>query len=413
MSSSYTIVTGDTFETISRKVYGVENHADLIRDANPGLADPLPLNFVIVIPDNPNDPKDRNRFLGAASPDELVLEINNERYRFWEKISITRSIDAIDQISVTAPFEPDNDLFRQSFVPFSYNPVRMGVGDEPVFTGTMVAVKPSMTTDKRIVTASCYSLPGVLADCTASSNSWPLEFAQGTTLRTIVERLCRPFGIGVDFFDVPDFTLSKSVSLNVGKKVLEFIVDLARQFDLVVASSPDGNLLFRRSNQDIFPQAEFVEGERPLINVVPNFNEQNYYSHITGLQPEFIGIPGARYTRANPHLRGVSRPFTFGIPDSDGGDIKTTVDGKMGRMFANAISYNVTIPTWRNPRGVLWGPNTFVALDYPSAMIYGRYEFLIRKVVFEAEGNSRVANLELVLPGVFNGRLPERLPWQE
>jgi prophage tail gpP-like protein len=235
----------------------------------------------------------------------------------------------------------------------------------------------------------------------------------GVTLKTVADRLARPFGIQTDFFDVPSVKFEKDVSLNVGKKILDFLVELAAQHDIVIGSSQDGKLLFRKSNEDVFAQAEFIEGQRPLVSVVPNFDEQNYFSHVTGLQPETLGIPGAKYTRSNPHLKGVSRPFTFGVPDTIGADVKTSVDAKMGRMFASAVSYTVTVPTWRNPRGVLWGPNTYVALDYPSAMIYGRYEFLIRSVTFEADAESRSATLELVLPGVFNGKIPSRLPWQE
>ena len=39
--SEYTVVTGDTFELISRKRYGVETNADLIKSANPDAVEPL------------------------------------------------------------------------------------------------------------------------------------------------------------------------------------------------------------------------------------------------------------------------------------------------------------------------------------------------------------------------------------
>ena len=41
MSTTYKILPGDTFEIISRKVYGVETKASIIAGANPGLSEPF------------------------------------------------------------------------------------------------------------------------------------------------------------------------------------------------------------------------------------------------------------------------------------------------------------------------------------------------------------------------------------
>lgn len=49
MPISYKVVQGDTFDRISRKVFGVETKADLIQKANPGVAF-LTQGLVITIP---------------------------------------------------------------------------------------------------------------------------------------------------------------------------------------------------------------------------------------------------------------------------------------------------------------------------------------------------------------------------
>jgi hypothetical protein len=46
-------------------------------------------------------------------------------------------------------------------------------------------------------------------------------------------------------------------------------------------------------------------------------------------------------------------------------------------------------------------------------MIYSSYNFLIRKVSFDKTNDSESAILTLIIPGTFEGTIPERLPWDE
>jgi prophage tail gpP-like protein len=81
-------------------------------------------------------------------------------------------------------------------------------------------------------------------------------------------------------------------------------------------------------------------------------------------------------------------------------------------MFASMAAYTVeNLPTWRDPRGQLWAPNTTLRLIAPSAMIYTEQEFLIRDVVLRQDDESLTASLGLALPGAFSGETPESLPW--
>lgn len=83
-------------------------------------------------------------------------------------------------------------------------------------------------------------------------------------------------------------------------------------------------------------------------------------------------------------------------------------------MFGNMVSYVVEgIPTWRDPKGNLWRPNTTITLKAPEAMIYRETEFLIRNVTLRQDAQSKTATLGLVLPGAFSGETPSRLPFEE
>jgi len=145
--------------------------------------------------------------------------------------------------------------------------------------------------------------------------------------------------------------------------------------------------------------------------VSPFFSPQQYYSHITGLESVLVGTSGSQYTVRNPYLAGVIRPHTFKSPDTQGGTVQDSVRAKAGRMFGNMAAYGVQVSTWRDPSGALWRPNTTVVLNAPGAMVYSDYEFVVRSVRFDRTGDNESAELDLVLPGSFSGKIPEALPW--
>lgn len=411
MSTTYKTVAGDTFASIARKQYGSELQALLVQQANPGLAEPIPVGTFVTTPTEAGAVQNATAQGRTDGPNEVALLINGQRFRFWTDMSITLSIDAMASVEFTAPFEPESREFRDAFRPFSYAPVVVTVGGDPLFTGTMLTPTPSVTDTGVAVSVSCYARPAVLDDCTAPASAFPLEF-NGQALPEIAKTLCAPFGFSVTFEGMPGPAFER-VALDPKTSVLPFLAELAKQRALVMTSSPGGDLAFPSITKAGSPVAQLREGVPPLLSVAPQFAPQDYYSHVTGLESVALGGSGSQFTVKNPHLPGVVRPKTFGGPDVEGGDIKTATESKSGRMFGNMVAYTIAVPTWRDPLGRLWAPNTTLVLEAPSAMIYRPYEFLVRRVTLTRNEDAEAAELELVLPGSFSGETPEVLPWQE
>jgi len=233
----------------------------------------------------------------------------------------------------------------------------------------------------RSISASCYSLPGILNDCTPPASSFPLEFNdQG--LKEIVATIVSPFGINVNF-QGDQGAIFERVASEPGKKVLTFLIELAKQRNLILSDDPRGKLVVWQSVDAGNPVAQFEQGSTPLLSVTPTFNAQDYYSDLTGIESTIVGLQGSQFTVKNPLLSGVIRPFIFTVPDVVDSTIKAAVEAKTGRMFGNLVSYSIRVDTWRDPSGDLWEPNTTVTLLAPDAMIYTNYEFIIRSVTFE------------------------------
>lgn len=409
MSTTFRAGTGDTFESVARKVYGDERRARTIAQANPGVQEPIPPGTVLSVPPAPGAPTDKAAQAPTNTANEVALLIDGTRFRFWSDLRLTRSLDAMDTVEFSAPFEADAPGFRETFRPFSFKALDVTVGGSPLFTGTLVGVMPELANDQKTIGVSGYSRPGVLNDCTAPASAYPIEF-NGLDLKAIAAALCEPFGLGV-VFDGPVGSAFERAAVEPGGNVLSFLSDLARQRALVVSSTATGELLFQQSVEPGAPVAVLRQGASPVLGVTPSFSPQQYYSHITGLEAVRVGTQGSQFTVRNPHLAGVVRPMTFSAPDVEGGDIADAVRAKTGRMYGNMAAYSVPVSTWRDPQGDLWRPNTTVTLEAPGAMVYSAYEFVIRSVQFSRDGGSESAELDLVLPGSFSGQTPEAMPW--
>lgn len=363
--------------------------------------------------------------------EKIGLKIGPNDFAFWSDVEITRSIDTFSAVGFNAPFEPDRQDFRITFQPFTFKTCELSVGGEKLFTGYIVPVDPQIEPNAKRVAVSAYGKPGVLEDCDPPASAYPLEFS-GLTLLEIARQICEPFGLTAlmsdDVEDVQPFVATKArigprggrgkrgskfarVALEPGDDAKGFLTTLAQQRGLVIRDTPDGDLIFVDSANATGPVANFTYGEAPLVSVKPSFKPQTYYSEITAFTPPRKGKDGWRFTVKNPFLTDVVRPHSFKVTDADGPDGAAAAVAKLGRMFASMVSWELELPTWRTPDGALWEPNTTITLLAKEAMIFRPTELLIRSVTLRQNGDAESATLEVVLPGAFDGIVPDRLPW--
>ncbi len=365
-------------------------------------------------------------------PEKVDVLIDDKFFGFWNNIEITQSIDTFSSCKFSAPFEqnklnvePSRHEFRKTFQPFSFKPLVVLLHLEPLFTGTMVGVDPKIDAVSRIVEVTGYATPGVLCDCTApvafgkrkrsrkQEGAIPLEFNK-LDLRQISTSLCLPFEIDAVFRSDPGAPFDR-VAIKVDEKIHTFLAELAKQRNLVITDTERGELLFWQSVSAGKPVARFVAGESPLTSVSASFSPQEYYSEITGFAPAIHKKAGSRYTYQNPFLPPPAfRPMSCSFDDTEKGDAPEATRAKVGRMFANMASFKIEgIPTWRDPKGNIWRPNTTITLLAPDCMVYRETELLIRSVTLRQFSGEVSASLELCLPGAFSGEIPEVLPWQD
>lgn len=355
--------------------------------------------------------------------DVVDVEIKGRSWRHWDDLEVHLGLDAHPSVGFSAPFEPDRREFRESFRPCSFTPLSLSLDNEPLFTGVLVNVRPQSRADGRVVQCDGYAKPATLEDVNLPGDQMPFE-AAGLTLQQIAERLAGIYGIsvvmqadgGAAFKRVNSKRWHSKVDTRVDQdtRIDAFLVELAKQRGLVRTSDRNGNLLFWTSVKPGQPVARLREGEPPLIEVTSTFSPQDYYSEITGFTLAKRGVTGAKFTQRNDRLAGtVLRTLTFKLDDVEKGDGPAAVRAKVGRMFGNAVTYVLQLPTWRTPSGKLFEPNTTISVYAPRAMIYRETELLIRDVYLKQSQNEQTCSLGCVLPGSFSGEIPEFMPWDE
>lgn len=402
----------DTFERVSRQAYGAPSGALQIAQANPGVSEPIPGGTLLTIPPQLGAVRDKVAPAEGVGLDDVAVLVQGARFRVWDSIIIHRAIDSAPSMQLNAVWEPENAELRRVFRPMSFHQTEVFIGGRPAFRGVTLTPAPVTDPSTSEIGIQSYGVTGVLTDCTASSAAYPVSFNSGQDLKAIAEYLLKPFGIGVQF-DVSPGPPFEELELGISDKILGFLVDLAKQRNIVIGETAEGKLLFQRSTAGGEPVAVFSGDAPPSVNVEAIFSGQNMYSSVTGVSPSLPGLPGDKYTVKNPHVTNVFRPFTFSADDSGNASLPELVRAKAGRMFGNAVSWLVTVPTWRDSRDALWEPNTTVMLHAPRAMIFKETELLIRRVTLRAAANARTAELLLVLPGAFAGVMPKVLPWDE
>jgi len=410
MSRPYIVQEGDTFESLSRRFYGIESGASVIQSANPDLSGGIVVGATIVIPSNPfatTGEAVERLFREGADEDQWIIFVSGKEFRFWRDVRVTRSIDSVSLFEFSAPWEPDNEAFREVFRPLSFQSCSVFIGTELVVGGTLVDVSPTFGT-ARDVTASGYSRFGVMRDTTLPAGT-PLEFDE-VNLQAIAIALSKPFGLIPAFNADPGPVFEYGLSIDAVERPLGFLRKLAQQRNLVIGSTPRGNPLFHRTTTAP-PVETLEEGVLPLTSIQPRFKAQDFFSHISSLTPSFFGGTGDAHTIVNPRLRGVVRPHSFRVNDTYGADGVASAEAKIGRMYANAVAWDATVIDIRDSQGRLWKPNTKIRVTAPSAMIYESTELLIRTATLVRRGRSQITQLRLVFPESFNGEVPPGFPW--
>lgn len=341
----------------------------------------------------------------------IEYERNGARFEHWTEVELVRSLDGYSAVALSGPFDHERLEVRRAFAPLEFPRVTVKVGGELMLTGYVKHVAPDVLATIASVGVAAYSVAHELTEICADPALLPLEF-NGLDLRQIADKLVTPaIGLASVFDGSPGGAFAR-VRSEPDSAIHQFLVDLARQRGFVLSDTPSGALWFRAEAPLGAPVAR-LKGQ-PLVRVRPDFDPGHWFSTVTGRASRKAGKGGSKYSEFNPLYRAEHpRHHTLKLDDTESADVPKAAQAAIGRMIASVVRYTLDdLPTWRDPNGELWTPNTTVTLLAPEAMVYRETELVIRTVVLRQNPEAETASLELVLPGTFGGELPRGLPWE-
>ena len=281
----------------------------------------------------------------------------------------------------------------------------------------MLSPSPDSNPSSKTLNLTAYAKAGVLNDCPLPITKYPMEF-NNQTLEQIVTSMIEPFNMDAEFSEASSNPFLKVVP-KPQEEILHFLIRLADQKGFLITNNVSGDPLFWKTATGA-PVASIKEGETPYLSCSPTFDPQKFFSHITGMTPTSEKKSGDKYTFENKYLtsKGILRPYTYLIRNAHEEyltqDIKTAVLSKVGKMFAEACSYQLKLTGHLDKNGNIWSKNTIITVLAPGAAIYQDTSFLIKTVTIDRNVDTGdTATLDLVLPGAYNGNIPAIFPWEE
>lgn len=393
----YKTVGGESWSTVARRATGNDLDAAAIKRSNPGVDEPLAAGILIKVP-----------LATEVLPDfggGLIIRVNGEPLTAYDNFELKTSVDAISKGSFTVP---NNQEMRDRFTPTLTDDVFITLDGKILFSGHHIDPKPEVDA----ISVSIESTPAILERATPSIIKFPLEW-RGARLIWIFDDLCGEHWVDAVFSDSAKSRI-KRADIQPGTRVLDFLQDIASQRGYIISSTVNGKLLVHRGEYDSTIVSFIEDGVHPTSEVKLEVDSSRYYSSVTGVMPKRSrrGRLGKHYTVKNPYRFGTPCAEVFEAPVVDEGELPVATKAQAGRMFAGLCACSVTLSSWYNDLGNLFEVGQYVKVLAERQYIRSPYTFMVRNLTLKKSSGQITSELDLCIPGVFSGEIPESMPWE-
>jgi prophage tail gpP-like protein len=424
MSKVHNVVSGDTLGAISIRYLGTFSKWRKIVDNNPQLSerrkasDGSPLIYPgdrLVIPEDKTEravsPQTAKTITVANGPQDVSMVIDGKKFTGFTGYEINLNYDSFDTFSFSAPYDIAQKELKTAITPFAFKDCEIYYFGELLFKGTLLTPDPELQAEATEITLQGYPLCAILNDCTVPPTKYPADYFN-VTIQDIADPIAETYGIKIMYPDGPGDPFP-DVSYEPTETVLGFLLKLAQQRKLLFSNDENGRLVFFKAKKE--PAfISFKEGNSPLVSITPQFNAQDFFSHITGHTKTDSEMDSLSFTWENSYLtgKGITRHKTIMVDDAiTSTDLENAVKAHAGRMYADCVSYSLQCDTHVNEKGKVFKKGMIVCIQAPGAMITRQTNFTARNIKLLRTAEARTTEMSLVLPGSFTEELPEALPW--
>lgn len=337
---------------------------------------------------------------GHSIPRPATFYVGKRIFEGFKNIRLSRNLT-----SLTGAFEitlmDKWEVEREDFILKAGEKITCKIGGSPLFEGFIDRFGISVNSQSRNLTISGRDKTADLVDCSILGSN---EF-NDMKLDAIAKKLVEPFGIGMVFFSDVGAPFKK-FTVNQGETVFEALERLAKQRDLLLTSSPVGNLVFEKKGV-IRSSTELIEG-RNVKDMAVSFDNTERFSEYH-CKAQTVGLLGTPETATKSKGLATDKGITRHRPTlllsenpADMSGAQKRAEWEASIRAAKACQVNVVVVDWTQKNGELWATNQITHVDCPSIGI--KQDMLIQRVKFEQSENGRITELELIRPDAFEFR---------
>ena len=346
---------------------------------------------------------------------------------------LTFSYDSVaDVFSFTFPFfeyweVSDRNKIRDYFKPLAYKSVSVYDDNRRLLlTGTILNHKFKDTVNGTELSISGYSKTGILDDCpnvprsdqqSSEANeqrALSSNFANLTFLE-FVKALVAPFGIGVEVDELVQAKMDEvfeQQTTEVSDSVAATLSKLATLKNVVMRTTPAGNLRFTQIDPQLKPVAKFATGDGVVNDITLDVNGQKMHSeiHIAGTvdisedEGEDQAKTGNTMVILNPLITTITRPG-MGKQGSETGSVEATAKAALAEELKN-VQMTINCKGWKNVDEGTLSPGQLISVKAAGCYLYEYQTFLVRSIQLKENSDGKSSTITCVLPQTMTGDTP-------
>lgn len=333
---------------------------------------------------------------------EIVVAINGTNYAGWKAADVTCSMDAL-----CGSFNVElSDKWSEQQIPREIRPgdsCQVFADGEPVITGYVDVVSPSIGPDEHKVVISGRDKTADMVDCSGEIESFE---AYGITLGDLANELAGAFGIQVKTeCDVgPAFY---RVAVEPGETAFDCLDRYAKKRGVLCTTDGEGALVlssrenFKDSGSAIVEGVNLESGSTTL-----DFRDRYSDYKTNGQMPSiFKGTRDPVHDQIgkamDQNVRRYRPLFLSCEMNASCDDARIRSENECAYRAGKSLRVNITVAGWRHSGGELWRPRQLVAVTSDSLYLDGT-PLVISTVRYAfSDSGGTVAELELTRPDAY------------
>lgn len=338
-----------------------------------------------------------------SDEEEIVISVNGVSYGGWKAAAALSSIDA-----VCGSFDVSlMDRWGEMKAPMEIHPgdaCQVLLGDEPVITGYVDSVSPSITASDHSIAISGRDKTADLVDCSTDINAYELI---GLKLDEIAKMICQKFGINV-LVNTNVGEAFERFAIQPGESAFSCLERAAKLRGVLLTTNGDGALAI--SAKGVFPATgdAIIEGKNILSgSAVYDWKDRFSDYTVHGQMPAFDdGADDPAHNQiGNARDVNVMRYRPLILTSESWATLESArirAENECAWRAGKATRVNVQVPGWRQSNGSRWMPGIKTAATSRSLYIPDNTELVVSSVRYSfSDSDGRIAELELTRPDAY------------